>query len=687
MPGGPGLRVLLVEDTETDRWFMAEMLRSRGHTVVACESGEDAWDAFVFEPPDLLVLDLLLPGMDGIELCRRIRDHDEGAPVVILVTTARDDAGVLHQVLEAGADDFVAKPVEPTLLAVRLAIAEKQVEARRARRAAEEALHAKTRELEALFDNLDDVFFSLDARDNRLIQISAAVQRIFQVPETEFRKPAVQKRFFSPLMEGEVRARVEAAEPGVSVRAEYPIQRPDRTTRWIQATVKGTCDAEGTLVRIDGILSDVTEQREAREELARRNEELEALYAISEVTLTASTLSDAYDRTLEIVAEATSYPIAVIEHLDREHDRMVVTAAYGLPGHDDEPIAIPLHRCLSAEAVRTGKPTVILDPSKRPDYAPEIFQEIKVRVHIAFPLTASGKVVGTLVLADTEKRAPEERLLRWGANLATTVAAYAERLEAEGALRENEARYRRLAAELQQANQELESFAYSVSHDLRAPLRTMQGFAHALLQNFGDSLDPEARDYARRIIVSGQRAEILIRDLLAYSRLSFEEIELKPVDLNAALAAAREQVQADFEQSGAHLEVRGTLPTVLGHHTTVVQVLANLLSNAVKFVPPEREPEVRVHAEESDDHVRLWIEDNGIGIPEGQEERIFRVFERLTEGGDHPGTGIGLAIVRRGMQRIGGSAGVEHRDEGGSAFWIELPKVRRRAWRPWGRRE
>lgn len=673
-----------MEDTETDRWFLTEMLRSRGYTVVACESGEDALDAFVSEPPELLVLDLLLPGMDGIELCRRVRAHPEGAAVVILVVTARDDGSVLQQVLDAGADDFVSKPVEPTLLAVRLAIAERLVEARRARSTAEEELQAKTRELEALFDNLDDVFFSLDARTNRLIQISAAVQRVFQLPEEKFRTPSVQKRFFSPLMEGEVRTRLESGEPRISIRAEYPIRRPDGTTRWIQAAVKGMRDESGALARIDGILSDVTEQREAREELARRNEELEALYAISEVTLTASSLSDAYERTLDIVADATAYPIVVIEHLDRDRDRMLLTARHGLPRQDDEPIEIPLHRCLSAEAVRTGKPTVILDPAKRADYTPEVFQDIKIKVHIAFPLNAADRVVGTLVLADTERRPPGERLLRWGANLATTVAAYAERLEAEEALRENEARYRRMASELQQANQELESFAYSVSHDLRAPLRTMQGFAHALLQNFGDSLDPEARDYAQRIIASGQRAEILIRDLLAYSRLSFEEIELKPVDLKAALAAAREQVQADLEQTEAHVEVRGTLPTVLGHHTTVVQVLANLLANAVKFVPPERKPEVLIHAEETDDHVRLWVEDNGIGVPEGQEERIFQVFERLIQGGDHPGTGIGLAIVRRGMQRIGGSAGVERRAGGGSAFWIELPKVRRTAWRPWG---
>jgi len=163
-------------------------------------------------------------------------------------------------------------------------------------------------------------------------------------------------------------------------------------------------------------------------------------------------------------------------------------------------------------------------------------------------------------------------------------------------------------------------------------------------------------------------------------------MDLKPVELKAVMSAAMEQVQADIEESGAQVEVADDLPSVLGNHTTLVQVTANLLANAVKFVPSSRKPEVVISAEEHDDQVRVSITDNGIGIPEGQEERIFRVFERLTEGSEHPGTGIGLAIVRKGMQRIGGTCGVERLPDQGSRFWIEVPKERRTGWRRWGKR-
>jgi signal transduction histidine kinase len=134
------------------------------------------------------------------------------------------------------------------------------------------------------------------------------------------------------------------------------------------------------------------------------------------------------------------------------------------------------------------------------------------------------------------------------------------------------------------------------------------------------------------------------------------------------------------------VHVAKNLPMVLGSQTALVQVISNLLSNAVKFVPRDRTPEVRIRTEDLGDRVRIHVEDNGIGIPEGQEERIFRVFERLADGGDHPGTGIGLAIVRRGMQRILGTCGVEHLPEGGSDFWVEALKERRKTPRPWTRR-
>jgi PAS domain S-box-containing protein len=228
--------------------------------------------------------------------------------------------------------------------------------------------------------------------------------------------------------------------------------------------------------------------------------------------------------------------------------------------------------------------------------------------------------------------------------------------------------------QLEEANKSLEAFTYTVSHDLRAPLRGIQGFSEALLEDFGDRLDDSGREYAGRIVSAASRMEGLIQDLLTYSRLSRTQIDRQRVDLGSAVAEAWEQIR-ETSPPGTRLEVEEPLPEVSGHRSTLVQVLANLLGNAVKFVPSGATPEVRVRAEDRDGRARVWIEDHGIGVDPEHQERIFNVFERLHGGESYPGTGIGLAIVRKGMERMGGRTGVESQVGEGARFWIELPRA------------
>jgi PAS domain S-box-containing protein len=682
------LRALVVEDNAGDRWFYSELLRARGYQVNPCESGEEAWEAFQADPPPLVLVDLMLPGIHGVELCRRIRAHPLGAEPVVLALTGHDDHEALSEILDAGADDFLRKPVPPALFSVRLQIAEQRIRGRLERQGTTAELRFKTWELQQLFRNLPDVFFSVDLTEGRLIQISPAAEELFGRSVADILgDPTLWRGLLHPA-DGTPAPWDPggAAEPGLRAVRDFGVQRPDGTGVWVRASVSVDRDPHSGRLRADGFVTDVTEEWAAHAALAQRNRELAALYRVSARTLVPGDPDGTYAAILEEVAEVMDVPVVLLEELDRSADRLVLVAARGV-GAGRGMSEIPLHQTPAGMAVQTGRPLVDRDPRTRRDLAHEAVRSLEPRLWASFPLLAGGAVAGTLTLVDTEPRNVDERWTEMGQNLATALASYMERLDAEEALRESESRYRTLAAQLGQANQELESFAYSVSHDLRAPLRTMQGFAHALLQHYGDGMPPEARDYARRIIASGRQSERLISDLLAYSRLSFEKIEVKPVELDVVVAQALEQVQADVADAGASVAVARGLPTVLGNQTALVQVVANLVSNAVKFVPPERRPEVRVRAEDLGDHVRLWVEDNGPGIPAGQEERIFRVFERLSHGDDKPGTGIGLAIVRRGMERIGGRCGVEGRAEGGSAFWIEAQKERRKARRPWGRRD
>lgn len=239
---------------------------------------------------------------------------------------------------------------------------------------------------------------------------------------------------------------------------------------------------------------------------------------------------------------------------------------------------------------------------------------------------------------------------------------------------ELEGRVEQRTAELKERNEELEAFNYSLAHDLRAPLRAMEGFSQALLEDYGTRLDATGRHYAELVASGAKTMDRMILDLLAYSRIARAELEVAPVNLPQVVRAASAQVSAEISARGAHVTLDGELPDVVGHGPTLVQVFANLLGNGIKFVPADRIPEVRITAVQRNGDIRIWVEDNGIGIAPEHRDRIFRVFERLNAAEDYPGTGIGLAIVRKGIERMGGMVGVESEPGRGSRFWVELPR-------------
>ncbi|WP_119679348.1 PAS domain S-box protein [Indioceanicola profundi] len=297
--------------------------------------------------------------------------------------------------------------------------------------------------------------------------------------------------------------------------------------------------------------------------------------------------------------------------------------------------------------VESGEP-VLMEEEVRDGDGAHVFLSAKTPLR-----DADGRIIGVIGVSRdiTDRKRAEEEVRSLAADLEQRV----------------EQRTRQLA----DANAELEGFAHNVAHDLRAPLRSMRGFSQALVEDYGEALDETARDYLARIGDSASRMDMLIQDLLAYARISREELTLVPVFTGQAVAEALRQLDAFIRESGARITVDDPLPMVVAHRGVLVQVLANLISNAVKFVPLGRQPEVRIRAEDGP-RVRLWVEDNGIGIAPEHQARIFQVFQRLHGMTEYPGTGIGLAIVRRGVERMGGEAGVESQPGGGSRFWVEL---------------
>ncbi len=226
-------------------------------------------------------------------------------------------------------------------------------------------------------------------------------------------------------------------------------------------------------------------------------------------------------------------------------------------------------------------------------------------------------------------------------------------------------------SELRLSNQQLETFVYSIAHDLRAPLRTMQAFSDLLVLEHSSGLDEQGTEYVNFINKAAQTMDHLLADLLAFSRVSQQKIELQPVPLADAVQDAIVACDQDITRRGARVESIPPWPSVFAHAATLRQVLVNLITNALKFTS-DRPPVVRLHCEERDEGiVRVWIEDNGIGIEPEYRDRIFQVFQRL-HSSEYEGTGIGLAIVKKGVERMGGQVGVESTPDVGSKFWVEL---------------
>jgi signal transduction histidine kinase len=227
----------------------------------------------------------------------------------------------------------------------------------------------------------------------------------------------------------------------------------------------------------------------------------------------------------------------------------------------------------------------------------------------------------------------------------------------------------KLNVELQEANQELEAFSYSVSHDLRAPLRSLTGYVQVLLEDYGSRLDDEGRGHLQALDRAARRMDCLTRDLLAYGRIAREAVQPEELRLEPII----EEIIALNGTNNAQIRVEPGLLQVRARRFLLEQALSNLINNATKFVRRDAAPEVTIRTELRQGQVRLWVEDNGIGIDPTYHRKIFSIFERVGDMQNYEGTGIGLAIVQRAVQRMGGACGVESAPGKGSRFWVDLP--------------
>jgi light-regulated signal transduction histidine kinase (bacteriophytochrome) len=230
------------------------------------------------------------------------------------------------------------------------------------------------------------------------------------------------------------------------------------------------------------------------------------------------------------------------------------------------------------------------------------------------------------------------------------------------------------AAELLRSNGELEQFAYVASHDLQEPLRKVASFCQLLEKRYSDKLDERGLKYIEFAVDGAKRMQILINDLLTFSRVGRASDVRVPVPLDQPLDAATTALSAAIEETGAVIERPGPLPEVMGDPTLLGMLWQNLIGNAIKFRAADRSPEIRITADEQrDGGWQIGVADNGIGVPAEFAEKIFIIFQRLHGRDSYPGTGIGLALCKRIVEQHGGQMLLDTSYSGGTRIYFTLP--------------
>ena len=338
---------------------------------------------------------------------------------------------------------------------------------------------------------------------------------------------------------------------------------------------------------------------------------------------------------------------------------------------------IPLGEFSPAATLRRGAVRQINDISQLAERPPMIERVAAegVRALLSVPLLVEGEAIGELNIGSTSvgglTAEHREIALEVATPLATAIQQARLREEVTRHTVELERRVEERTAELREANAELEAFSYSVSHDLRAPIRHLGGFAQLLLEEHGAELGERARHYAGRIKAGAREMAALVDDLLSLARVARQDLVCRRTDLSTLVADLRSEFDPETEKRGIEWQVE-PLPSVNADPALMRVAVGNLLANAVKFTGPRERATIRVYPVEADGQTGLAVADNGVGFGMAHADRLFGVFERLHRPEEFEGTGVGLAIVRRIVQKHGGRVWAEAEPGQGATFFLTV---------------
>jgi signal transduction histidine kinase len=470
---------------------------------------------------------------------------------------------------------------------------------------------------------------------------------------------------------------------GAPFEMVFPLRGADGRFRAFLTRVEPIKDERGRVIRWFGTNTDVTAQQEVEQREKKARETAEVLNRVGSV-LTAELEPERLTQkitdiaTLAVRAEFGAFFRNV---RDESGDSYLLYTLSGVPQEAFANVPMPRNTPLFDPTFRGDGVVrcddVTTDPrfGKNPPCHGMPESHLPVRSYLAVPVKSrTGEVLGGLFFGHSKVGVFTGEAETIASGIAAQAAIALDNASLFDETRRSTEALRRSNEELTRLNEDLKQFAYSASHDLREPLRMVSIYTQFLSRKLTGRLDAESQKFIEHILKAASRLEALIRDLLAYTRAA-EMTGLEPAFANGneALKAALANLSAAIEEAGATVSISGSeLPNVAIAEVHLAQILQNLIGNAIKY-RGQSPPDVRVGAVRRNDQWEFFVTDNGIGIDEDYKEQIFGIFRRLHNANEYSGTGIGLAICQRVVQRYGGRIWVESKPGRGSTFFFTVP--------------
>jgi chemotaxis family two-component system sensor kinase Cph1 len=627
------IKVLVVDDQPSNLRFLSKLLTAQGYQVYRAICGQLALNVAIAHCPDLILLDIRMPEMNGYEVCRRLKATAETEQIPVIFLSVLDEMNDKLQAFRVGGADYITKPFQVEEVLARI---DKQVGLQKLQQQLKEQNYQlqQSQSLLAsiLNSSLDGVVAYSAVRnsegnivDFQWLLINPAAEKFYGLLLNEI----VGKNLLTELSQfrnnGLFDLYVSVVETGETVDREFSYEDERDTIVWLHIVAVKLNDGLAVTFR------NITDRKRAEIALRDSEERFRAIFEQAAVGIAKTALSGQFMRVnpgfCQIVRYAESELLqknwqAITHPDDVEADREYVSS---LLSGNIQTFSLEKRLVCKDRAVRWANVTVsaMRDANGTPQYLVCAIEDISQRKLVQELLQAS---------LDTQTR---------------------------------------YAQELTRSNAELEQFSYVASHDLQAPLSTIAGYAQLLEKRCHNQLDAQGNKFIRNIVNSCERMQALIDDLLEYSRVGRSEKPFDVIDCNLVFEDACANLQLAIRQNQASV-TRGDLPRVRGDSFQLLQLFQNLIGNAIKYRSSEA-PIVHVGASRQGDTWVLSVQDNGIGIAEEYHPRIFQLFQRLHSQKQYSGTGIGLAICQRIVERHGGRLWVESEPNRGSIFYFSIP--------------